>query len=296
MIRRATAGPSRVGRGVAAALLAALLAPAAHAATVRCESVGGRSSSCDLPGDRGAVLERQLGGAPCEYGRNWTWDGRRVRVEENCRGEFRSDIDGFELGQSVLCDSKHRQIHRCPADTRAGALIEDLNFGCELDRTWGFDAEGVWVSGRCEASFRVGVAPYDGRTVQCDWIQGGPRRFCAFDTSGGVLLEASTGSAACLFGETWGYADGGLWVDRGCSGQFRADSLRTTGGFGAPPVALACASAEGDVQFCAAGGTLSALILTDASGGRCREARSWDDTAHGIWVANGCVGLFQINH
>jgi hypothetical protein len=278
------------------ALGAALAAPAVEAATVRCESIGGRSSSCDLPGDRGVALERQLGGAPCEFGRNWTWDGRRVRVEENCRGEFRSDVDGFELGQSVVCESRHRRLVRCEADTRGGVLIEDLGYGCQLDRTVGYDAEGVWASGRCEASFRVAVTPYDGRELRCDWIQDGPRRFCAFDTSGGVVLEASTGSAACLFGETWGFAEGGLWVDRGCSGVFRADTLKTSGAFGAPPVAMACAAGEGEESFCAAGGTLSVAILADASGGRCIEDVTWRPTAHGVWVSDGCAGLFQITH
>jgi hypothetical protein len=295
MILRATGSPSTIGRGVAVALLLACVAPAARAGSVRCESIAGRSSSCELPGDRGVVLERQLGGAPCEFGRNWTWDGRRVRVEENCRGEFRSDLEGFELGSSVLCESRHRQLNRCKADTRGGVLVEDVGYGCEIDRTWGFDAEGVWVSGRCEASFRVGVAPYDGRTLRCDWIQDGPRRFCAFDTTGGVVLEASTGSAACLYGETWGLADGGVWVDRGCSGLFRADTLRTSGAFGAPPVTLACGSAQGEEDFCAAGGTLNATLLTDSSG-RCVEKVTWRSGAHGVWVSDGCAGLFQITH
>jgi hypothetical protein len=281
---------------VAVLLCAAFAAPPAGAATVRCESVGGRSSSCDLPSDRGVVLERQLGGAPCEFGRNWTWDGRRVRVEENCRGEFRSDIDGFELGSSVICESRHRRLVRCAADTRGGVFIEDVGYGCQVDRTWGFDAEGVWASGRCEASFRVGITPHDGRAVRCDWIQDGPRRFCALDTSGGVVLEESAGSGTCLFGETWGFADGGLWVDRGCSGLFRADSLRTSGAFGAPPIALACAAPVGGEAFCAAGGTLSVSLLADASGGRCVEKVTWRPSAHGVTVSDGCAGLFQITH
>ncbi len=48
----------------------------------------------------------------------------------------------------------------------------------------------------------------------------GQRQHCAADTSVGVLLLRSTGSAACLMGKTWGYDDQGVWVAEGCSGEF----------------------------------------------------------------------------
>jgi hypothetical protein len=50
----------------------------------------------------------------------------------------------------------------------------------------------------------------------------GERRQCAADTSAGVALTRSTGSAACLLGKTWGYDDTGIWVSDGCSGEFIA--------------------------------------------------------------------------
>ena len=49
----------------------------------------------------------------------------------------------------------------------------------------------------------------------------GARQVCAGDTSGGVALIRSTGSAACLLGKTWGYDNAGVWVNEGCSGEFR---------------------------------------------------------------------------
>jgi hypothetical protein len=49
----------------------------------------------------------------------------------------------------------------------------------------------------------------------------GQRQHCAADTSAGVVLAASTGTAACLLGKTWGYDDTGVWVSDGCSGEFR---------------------------------------------------------------------------
>ncbi len=284
-----------LSRGLTTALLTLVAAPAS-AATVRCESVGGRSASCDLPGSDGVVLERQLGGARCDYGRNWFWDGRRVRVEENCRGEFRNALDEFELGQSLFCAGRHGRLKRCAADTRSGALLEAGEDGCVLDHTWGFDAQGVWVDDRCEVSARVAVGAFQGRPIRCDWIEDGPRRFCPLDTRGGVVLERSIGTSACLFDATWGLAEGGVWVDRGCSALFRADSMATSGALGAPPVELACAASGAAAEFCAAGGTLTARLVTDASDGRCVEGLGWRATAHGIFVADGCVGLFEITH
>ncbi len=50
----------------------------------------------------------------------------------------------------------------------------------------------------------------------------GERQHCAADTSSGVALLKSTGTAPCLLGKTWGYDDTGIWVSDGCSGEFLA--------------------------------------------------------------------------
>jgi len=50
----------------------------------------------------------------------------------------------------------------------------------------------------------------------------GQREHCAADTSKGVALVRSSGSAPCLLGKTWGYDDTGIWVSDGCSGDFVA--------------------------------------------------------------------------
>jgi DUF3011 family protein len=52
--------------------------------------------------------------------------------------------------------------------------------------------------------------------------QPGERQHCAADTSSGVALLKSTGTAPCLLGKTWGYDDTGIWVSDGCSAEFLA--------------------------------------------------------------------------
>ncbi|HEX6853464.1 MAG TPA: DUF3011 domain-containing protein, partial [Candidatus Polarisedimenticolaceae bacterium] len=56
-------------------------------------------------------------------------------------------------------------------------------------------------------------------SVVCTSEAGGRNR-CPADTSAGVALLHSTGTAACLLGKTWGYDDEGVWVSDGCSAEF----------------------------------------------------------------------------
>jgi len=80
-------------------------------------------------------------------------------------------------------------------------------------------------------------------TVTCA-SQAGERQHCAADTSAGVALVRSTGTAPCLLGKNWGYDDKGVWVSDGCGGEFvlgqtaptgtAAPAQPTTGGAEAP--------------------------------------------------------------
>jgi hypothetical protein len=62
------------------------------------------------------------------------------------------------------------------------------------------------------------------------------RQVCPGDTSAGVALTRSTGSAPCLLGKTWGYDDAGVWVADGCSGEFQLGRIAVEGA-AAPPSA-----------------------------------------------------------
>jgi hypothetical protein len=66
-------------------------------------------------------------------------------------------------------------------------------------------------------------------TVVCTSDAGGRNR-CPADTSAGVALVHSTGTAACLLGKTWGYDDQGIWVSDGCSAEFMTGSSTRPGG------------------------------------------------------------------
>ena len=55
--------------------------------------------------------------------------------------------------------------------------------------------------------------------------QPGQRVHCAANTSVGVTLVRSTGSAPCLLGKSWGYDDTGIWVSDGCAGAFASGQV-----------------------------------------------------------------------
>lgn len=77
--------------------------------------------------------------------------------------------------------------------------------------------------------------------VQCQ-SSGDERQHCPANTASGVILQNSTGSAACLLGKTWGYDDKGVWVKDGCSGDFLLDQARSEGEGEAEPVDESLAS------------------------------------------------------
>jgi len=64
--------------------------------------------------------------------------------------------------------------------------------------------------------------------VECA-SKAGERQACRADTSRGVALLRSTGTAPCLLGKTWGYDDTGVWVSDGCSAEFIAGVVERDG-------------------------------------------------------------------
>src|SRR5580765_5454252 len=62
--------------------------------------------------------------------------------------------------------------------------------------------------------------PAPAASVVCSSQAGGARTQCPADTSAGIVLVKSTGTAACLLGKTWGYDQTSIWVSDGCSAEF----------------------------------------------------------------------------
>ena len=74
-------------------------------------------------------------------------------------------------------------------------------------------------------------APQVTVTVSCA-SKIGETTHCPADTSKGIVLARSSGTAACLLGKTWGYDDKGAWVSDGCVADFL---VAGSGAAAAPP-------------------------------------------------------------
>src|SRR5260221_11611728 len=85
--------------------------------------------------------------------------------------------------------------------------------------------------------------PSGGRQVPCS-SDDGRHRYCPANTRAGVALEKQTSGAACQQGYSWGYDEGGIWVDHGGRAYFRAEYEQAASSGGGEWI-VRCASADG---------------------------------------------------
>lgn len=156
-----------------------------------------------------------------------------------------------QADHTVRCESKHFDLMRCPVGPVGEVqLVRQLSeTPCRRGLTWGYDRRGIWVDRGCAGVFRVwsprldddydsygrdygrARGPYgfygrrlpwftDGRTIRCESKHFNYNR-CRVDTPGPVRLVRQLSEAPCRRGDTWGYDRRGIWVDRGCAGEFQ---------------------------------------------------------------------------
>jgi hypothetical protein len=69
----------------------------------------------------------------------------------------------------------------------------------------------------------LAIGPWPARaeeTIRCD-SRGFRYNYCRVSTDNRVTLVRTHGFVSCREGSSWGYDRWGVWVDRGCSGEFR---------------------------------------------------------------------------
>src|SRR5215831_17708332 len=65
----------------------------------------------------------------------------------------------------------------------------------------------------------TGAGQRGGQTITCS-SDNGRLNHCMVDTRGGVRLTRQISGSPCTQGQTWGFDDRGIWVDRGCRAEF----------------------------------------------------------------------------
>jgi hypothetical protein len=154
------------------------------------------------------------------------------------------DYDSRE--KAVACSSDNGRRNECAADLR-GYTVRDVDQAsrtdCVVGRNWGYDDRGVWVTVGCRATFHFDrggarddihsrwfsdrdrdhdrdLNAGDEQRVKCE-SRDDRRANCDADLRGYRLADVKEISHAdCDIGRNFGYDDRGVWVERGCRGEF----------------------------------------------------------------------------
>jgi Protein of unknown function (DUF3011) len=221
-------------------IVVALLFPVAGAAlaqTVTCSSDDGEKHYCAADTRYGAKLVRQSSKAPCTEGMTWGYDEEGIWVNKGCGGEFAlgkgQEVVEATSGATITCSSEAGARKYCPIPTRGGVQLvkQRSDTACVQGTNWGYDDKGIWVNKGCGADFVVGVpqhpqhpvtasAPVRNERVSCT-SDDGRRNYCDMELQGAdVRLARQLSPEPCQEGSTWGHDGHGIWVDRGCRGEF----------------------------------------------------------------------------
>jgi Protein of unknown function (DUF3011) len=217
----------------------------------------------------------------------------------------------------IICSSERGGRQYCQADTGDGVqLLKQLSAEiCRKGYSWGQDGSGIWVDHGCKADFSISALGLLGalidngkdyaqaHTFQC--VPGDKKRhYCQADTRGGIRLVKAVNGAACVYGKSWGYDAGGVWVERKCQAEFevgggasyRPPEVPGTGhiwGAGNGLKVFTCSSEDGKRRSCDADTGEGAVLVKDLGGSACARGETWGFDRHGVWVDRGCKAEFH---
>jgi hypothetical protein len=296
------------------ACLVAVKPTQAHAQgqTIYCASDDGRRNYCSANTNGGVRLVNQRSGSPCVQGQTWGFDRSGIWVDRGCRAEFTVNSNyGWGGGNNgtpgtVYCASDDGRRNYCNANTRGGVRLTRQRSGspCTQGQTWGWDNNGIWVDRGCRAEFTVGNGGSGGNwggsgngsgTVYCA-SDDGRRQTCSMDTRGGVRLVNQRSGSPCNQGQTWGWNNGSVWVDRGCRAEFASGGGNWGGGGGGNggnSGTVYCASDDGNRHSCSMNTSGGVRLTNQRSGSPCTQGQTWGWDRNGVWVDRGCRAEFQ---
>lgn len=165
------------------------------------------------------------------------------------------------------------------------------------------------MSGSAHAQWGPGDDGRHERVIRCE-SQDNRTRVCGVDVRGGVRLLRQLSRAACIEGHSWGRDRRGIWVTRGCRGEFalgggyddRYDARYGDGdyrnyGNGGNRFAgqrIRCESRDNRPGTCAVDTRGGVRLVKQISKAACVRGRTWGQDRYGVWVSDGCRGEFEI--
>ncbi len=198
------------------------------ALVVRCESRDGGMTRCPMETSYGVELARQLSDSVCIRNSQWGLYGEGVWVTQGCRGEFVARVPASTGGarRVVRCESDGRP-QSCAVNLR-GAPVRLLRqvsaLPCREARSWGVRRNEIWVSRGCGGEFEIGAGDGSGfvdapRTLVCE-SKSRQRRMCGATVEHSAVMTRQLSGSPCEEGRSWGWNPHGVWVDKGCRGEF----------------------------------------------------------------------------
>jgi len=119
------------------------------------------------------------------------------------------------------------------------------------------------------------------------------RNYCATGiqvTKAWLINQRS--KSRCIQGRTWGYDGGGIWVNSGGGAAFAYKS----GGRPSQINRVRCESRNYERSFCEVRAQISrAWLVEQESEAACIQGRTWGSRGNGIWVNEGCTGVFAFD-
>jgi hypothetical protein len=110
-----------------------------------------------------------------------------------------------------------------------------------------------------------------------------------------VRLVVQQSRSPCIQGRTWGYDNNGIWVTQGCSAEFDFRPSGSPAPGPGPGRQIACSSQNFQHRFCPTERrVVRARLVEQRSRAACVQGRSWGFEDRGIWVDQGCSGLFAV--
>lgn len=194
--------------------------------TIKCESWNYRPAQCpvDLRRRNDVRLQRVIAGR-CVEGETWARDRAGIRVSGGCRALFSvtsaGPDDGYPGGgrETVTCESFSYKFRACalPEPGRA-RLVRVVAGTCVEGQSWGGRRGEVWVDKGCRAIFATARGGGAGQIVTCESFK---YRYAECATPSRRIELDSVIAGECVQGSSWGIADRGIWVDKGCRARFR---------------------------------------------------------------------------
>lgn len=186
-------------------------------------------------------------------------------------GSFEADA------RSLICESRDRSTHYCPADTSGGVHLsaQYSKSSCRQGSSWGYDQRGIWVSNGCRAQFDIGSY----RSNHGSNSDSAAAAALAIGLIGAVAI-ASKHDKDNRDDRDYDYQP---YDTHSSYSSYRADDHIT------------CESRNNQRNYCRANLRHAEVdIDRQLSRTTCRHGQNWGWDGGGVWVDDGCAAVFSV--